>query len=352
MKGIIEALLSRKTLSEEQALQAMNDMISDEKSPEQISALLTALEFSGPQAEVLTGFARALRQHARSVEMSSEMSSRAIDVCGTGGDGLGTFNISTAVSFVVASAGVPCAKHGNRAVSSRSGSFDVLDALAVGSVAEPAQVEASLRGHNLAFLFAPSFHPAFAKLALLRKKLAFRTVLNALGPMLNPAGVERQLIGVYSTSLLLPMAEALQRLGSKEAMLVHGDDGSDELSLCGTTQIVHLKNKKLTHFSVTPEEFGLKKAHARELAGGSAAENARMIVDIFSGQKGAPRDAVIFNAGAALLIAGVVESFPRGIEACSRAIDSGLTLKVLNQMRTIKSDESAVSTSPARRVNG
>jgi anthranilate phosphoribosyltransferase len=333
LAAALKAVLSGRFLSESEAASAMQAMLSTDAKPEQIGAFLTAFHFRAPNADELTGFARLLRDKA--IRFDLHGSDKMIDVCGTGGDGHGTFNVSTTVAFVVAGAGVPVAKHGNRSVSSRSGSFDVLEALGAATAREEATARDHLSDLGLAFLFAPTFHPALKDLGPLRRNLGFRTIFNALGPLLNPVGVKRQLIGVFSSRLLEPAAETLRRLGSSNAMIVHGEDSSDEISLAGPTQIVHLREGRLVPLTITPEDFGLSRAPIDAIRGGDAAENARILERILNGERGAPRDIVVMNAAAALLIAGRVGTFTEGVRAAADAIDSGHALTVLRRSQKI-----------------
>lgn len=316
--------------------------------PEQIGALLTAFHFRAPKAAEIAGFAKALRRHTIPLAVPPSVHHSLIDVCGTGGDNQGTFNISTTVAFVVAASGLPIAKHGNRAVSSRSGSFDVLEALQVSLSQSPDAALESLANFNLTFLFAPAFQPAFRDLAPIRKALGFRTIFNLLGPLLNPALVHRQLIGVYAKELVVPVAEALGELGCLEAMVVHGDDGCDELSLSAPSSIAHLRHGKVTVLRVTPEEFGFQRVHPSVIRGGSPADNAQILVDALSianndasrasQQAGesllAARNITALNAGAAIFVGGRAESLQDGITQAQQIIHSGQARELLERMRS------------------
>ena len=315
---------------------AMQEVLAGAASPEQIGGFLVALHFRPPSAAVLVGFVRAFRARAVALEaIDSEPPAPedAMDVCGTGGDGLGGFNVSTCVSFVVASAGQPVAKHGNRAVSSRCGSFDVLEALGVSFAENGSEVRRSLRRHRLAFLFAPSFHPAFRALSPVRRQLGIRTALNALGPMLNPALVRRQLVGVYARELVVPMAEALQELGSVDALVVHGEDGADEVSIGGPTHLAHVRGGRLVTSVVTPEDFGVARAPLDALLGGNADVNARILAAVLRGEKGPRRDVVLLNSGAALMVGDRAGSIREGMDLAADALASGRSAALLEDMQ-------------------
>lgn len=333
---MIEALktvMHGQTLTAPQAEEVMLAILANEVRPEQIGALLAALHFRPPVGAELFGFARVLRAKARGIsDIFAQNTRPAIDVCGTGGDGLGTFNVSTTVAFVSAAAGQPIAKHGNRSVSSRCGSFDVLEKLGIPFISDADAAKTSLARFNLAFLYAPSFHPALGTLAPIRKSLGVRTVFNALGPLANPAGVRRQLIGVYSRDLLLPMAEALASLGADEAMIVRGEDGNDEISLAGATRVAHLRDGQISEFVVRPEELGLRSAPASAISGGDAEENARLLRAVLSGESGTYRDIVVLNSAAALVVGRMAEDLHEGLAQANCAIDSGRALEILEGM--------------------
>jgi len=345
MREALNLILEGKSLSRQQAEHVMSEMTdpavhaAGQVTSEQISAFLIALRMKRESVDELLGFLDCLQKKAVKVggagtaELPSDLSSGVIDVCGTGGDGAHTFNISTTVAFVVAAAGQPVAKHGNRSVSSRSGSFDVLEALGLRFETDPQIVAQSIQEFGLGLLFAPAFHPALKTLAPIRKNLGVYTVFNALGVLLNPAQVKRQLIGVYSPLLLEKFAEVLKNRGSQEAMLVRGEDGLDELSLCAPTQIVHLENGQIREYCIQPEDFGLKRAASQELQGGDAQENARILIDILRGQKGPKRDVVLLNAAAALVVGGKATDIQEGIERAADAIDSGRANQLLQKMR-------------------
>jgi len=330
--SILKDLLAGQKLSEQQASAVMTAILDGDAKPEQIGAFLVALYFRTPVASELTGFVQAVR--AKSLELELPNRQHMIDVCGTGGDGLASFNVSTCVAFVAAASGLTVAKHGNRAVSSRCGSFDVLEALKIPFAATAEHAKADLKEFALSFLLAPAFHPALTQIAPLRRHLGVRTVFNALGPLLNPVRVGRQLLGVYSEALLIPMAETLQRLGVQEALVVRGEDGSDELSLSSATCMVHLRNGNIHEKKFHPEELGLSCQPVTAIAGGEPQENAALLLGVLQGQRGPRRDVTLMNTAAALVVGGQAESFKQGFEIAGDAIDSGRALALLERMRS------------------
>ncbi len=333
MKRILKELMEGKHCSREVARDAMASIINLSAQRELIGAFLTAYQFEIPTSMELAGFVEAFRSHTVEVPLHESIRNKAMDVCGTGGDGRGTFNISTAVAFTLASAGVPVAKHGNRAISSQCGSFDVLEALGIPFSDSVLQATQNLHQFNLAFLYAPFFQPVFRELAPIRRNLGFRTILNLLGPLLNPARVGRQLIGVYVKELVVPVAEALGELGTVEAMVVHGDDVSDELSLCSSTTVAHLRKGKILVSEVSPEDFGLMRTQAHFLSGGSPSHNAQIILNVLGGQAGPCSDVIVLNAAAGLVVAGKAENFLEGAVMARSILESGSPLLLLEKMR-------------------
>ena len=329
MKTMMQLLIKNSPLTFNEAHDFMTAIISDKMTPEQIGFFLATYEFRTPTGPELAGFAQALLDKSLSIGLGEE---EMVDVCGTGGDGLGMFNVSTCVAFVVAGAGVKVAKHGNRAVSSRCGSFDVLEALDFPISHNEASAKDSINEQGVAFLFAPSFHPVLGVLSTIRRSLGVRTILNALGPLLNPAGVKRQLIGVYAAKLLVPMAEALHLLGATEAMVVHGMDGSDEISLTAPTLVAHLKNGVVSQYTITPSELGIDACDIGELVGGEVEENARILTQVLKGVKGPHREITLLNAAAALVVSGKAISLQEGMLLASESIDSGRALKRVKMM--------------------
>ncbi len=317
-----------RPLQKTEAEDAFNLMMDGEVTDAQISGFLVALRMRGETVDEITAAARVMRTKCRPVQAPDH----AIDVVGTGGDGKGTLNISTATAIVVAAAGIPVAKHGNRGISSQSGAADLLSQLGVNVMAEPEITEKALRTASIGFMMAPVHHPAMRHVMVARQELGMRTIFNILGPLTNPAGVRRQLTGAYSRDLLRPMAETLGLLGTKRAWLVHGKDGSDEVSICGTTDVVELHHQELTEFTIDPEDAGLTRHDMSEIAGGSPNENLAALERLLDGERFAYRDAVLLNGAASLIVAGGVDSLPLGVERCRDAIDSGRAKSCARQL--------------------
>jgi anthranilate phosphoribosyltransferase len=315
-------------LSESEAEQAFAIVMSGAASEAQIGALLMGLRVRGETVDEIAGAARVMRANAHAIDAPEG----AIDTCGTGGDDKGTLNISTAAAIVTAACGVPVAKHGNRASTSQSGSADVLAALGVDLDAEMALVERSLWDNNIAFLMAPRHHSAMRHVVAARRELGTRTIFNLLGPLSNPAGTRRQLVGVFAKAWVKPLAEVLARLGAEAAWVVHGEDGLDELTVTGPSFVAELKGGKIRTFEVTPEEAGLRRAKIEELKGGDAIANARALRALLHGQPGPYRDVVLLNAAAALIVAGAVDTLAAGVERAAQAIDSGSALATLDRL--------------------
>jgi len=319
-QSILRKLGSGQDLTIEEAEQATGYIMSGQATPAQVAGFLTALHLKGETTEEITGCARAMRRAATRVEPKARP---LVDTCGTGGDGLGTFNISTAAAFVVAGAGVPVAKHGNRAASSRSGSADVLEALGVNINAPPHVVARCIDEAGIGFLFAPVFHPAMKHAAGPRRELGFRTVFNILGPLSNPAGAERQVVGVYDRSLTERLARVLGLLGTERALVVHGAGGMDEVSTLGPTVISELGGGKVITYEIAPEDVGLARGRLDDLLGGTPEDNARMVEEVLAGVPGPRRDIVLLNAAAGLVAGGRARSLREGIDLAAESIDSG-----------------------------
>ena len=322
----LKELLEGRSLKRAEARAAMGAVLDGEATDAQIGAFLAALRVRGETVDEITGFAEAIRSRAVSVRIAR---SPLLDTCGTGGDGAGTFNISTTVAFIAAGAGAAVAKHGNRAVSSRAGSADVLEALGVRADLTPARAARCVEDVGVGFLFAPNHHAGFARVGPLRRQLAARTVFNLLGPLCNPAGAPNQLLGVYSTALARPVAEALRALGGERAFVVAARDGLDELSLSSATVVARLSRGRVFLEEVTPESVGLKRRPLSALAGGDAKRNARILRSVLSGAPGAPREACLFNASAALQAAGLAKSWREGLALAAESVDSGRALAAL-----------------------
>ena len=328
VRGALATIVEGGTLSLDEARVAMGAVMDGEATPAQLAALLMGLRMRGETADELAGFATAMRERAVRVEAPPD----AIDVVGTGGDGSGTFNISTAAALVVAAAGVPVAKHGNRAMTSKSGSADVLDALGVRIDHDAGSASAALADHGFAFLFAPNFHPAMKHAGPTRREIGVRTAFNLVGPLTNPAGTRRQLLGVADASAAARMAEVAGRLGTERTFVIHGA-GIDELPLDDSGVLYHVGPEGIVRHDIPASKLGLRATPTSRLAGGTAEENARTIEAIFRGEPGAKRDVVLLNAGAALLVAGVVEQLEGGIERAALTIDAGLATELLGRLR-------------------
>jgi anthranilate phosphoribosyltransferase len=309
-------------------------------APAHIAGLLIGLAMKGERPAEIVGLARAMRAHA--VQLSRQHED-VFDTCGTGGDRSGTFNISSCAALVVAACGVRVAKHGNRSVSSLSGSADVFEALGVRVTAAPAVVERCLADAGVGFFFAPTFHPSMRHAAQVRRDLGVRTAFNLLGPLTNPAGATRQIVGVPRPELTELLARSLMLLGSDRAWVVHGADGIDEISTAGYTKISECRQGTVNTFYLHPADVGLPKASASALKGGDAQENARIIRRILDGERGAPRDVVLLNAGAGLLIAGQAPSIQEGVARAATAIDSGDAAKTLDRLKEMSLAEGAVA---------
>jgi anthranilate phosphoribosyltransferase len=314
-----------RALTDTQMAEAMEVIMSGGASAARTGAFLAALAVRGETGAEITGAARVLRGKALTIAAPEG----TLDCCGTGGDGAGTFNISTAVALVTAACGVPVAKHGNRAASSRSGTADVLEKLGVRLELPPEKLEEALRRFHFCFLMAPRHHAAMKHVSAVRKELGFRTIFNLLGPLANPAGTKRQLIGVYDRKWLLPIAEALRDLGSERALIVHGSDGLDEITLTGPTFAARLEDGQITEVTLTPEDFDLPGCRAGDLRGGEPNENAQALTRMLEGEPGAYRDIVLANTAAALSVHGGTQSLTDAARQAAQAIDSGAALRLL-----------------------
>ncbi|WP_432776972.1 anthranilate phosphoribosyltransferase [Brevibacillus gelatini] len=328
----LEQILRGNDLTRGIAEEAMGEIMDGKATPAQIGAFLASMRLKGEQVEEIIGFARAMR--ARAMRFPIELPG-LVDTCGTGGDGSNTFNISTASAIVAASDGVRIAKHGNRAVSSKSGSADVLEQLGIPVNLSPKDAADCLRATNLCFLFAPLYHQAMKHAAGPRKELAVRTVFNLLGPLTNPANASHQLMGVYDVKLLPTVAAVLRELHVERALVVAGSDGLDELTVTGTSQIAELRDGEIHTYEINPEQFGLHRHEKEALRGGDAAENAAIIREVFAGKRGAARDIVLLNAGAILYLADRVRSIEAGVIRAAELIDDGLVMRKLEHIQQI-----------------
>ena len=331
-------------LAREEARRVLTEILSSEPGDGdlEIAALLTAMASRGETADELTGFAEAMRERATPIPLTDAERAMLVDTCGTGGDGRGTFNISTGAALVAVAAGAKVAKHGNRAVTSRCGSADVLEALGVPIALDPERAADCLRATGFMFLLAPALHPAMKRVMPIRKALGFRTIFNLAGPLTNPAGAKAQVMGVYAREKLPVAAESMARLSVRHAFVAHGSDGLDEITISGETHLAEVQGSgdraqgsgsSVRLFSLSPEDAGLKRASLKDLAGGeTAAENAAILERIFTGETGPRRDVVLLNAAAALVAAGVVKDFEEGIVRGAEAIDSGAVREKISEL--------------------
>ena len=328
LKPIIDKLASKKDLTRNESQSTFDIIMSGEATPTQIGGILMALRVKGETTDEISGAVKSLRSIMTTVSAPED----AIDIVGTGGDGHGTYNISTTVAFVVAGCGIPVAKHGNRNISSKSGAADVLTALGVKIDIDPEKISECIHKANLGFLFAPQHHPAMRFVGPSRQELGVRTIFNVLGPLCNPAGVSRQLIGVYSKHLVEPVAKVLKELGSEHLWVVHGTDGMDEISTTGSTFVAELSQGVIKTFEISPTDVGIKIADLADLKGGDATRNAEALKGILRGDQNAYRDIVLINSGASLVVSGLADSIEQGITIATKSINSGAALDCLNKL--------------------
>ncbi|ACG75373.1 anthranilate phosphoribosyltransferase [Anaeromyxobacter sp. K] len=324
----IAKVLEGEDLTRAEAASVMTEIADGGATPAQSGAFLAALRMKGETVDEIAGAADVMRQRADRVRVDRDV---FIDTCGTGGDGRHTFNISTTAAFVAAGAGVCVAKHGNRAVSSRSGSADVLAALGVNVDADKETVERCIEEVGIGFLFAVRLHPAFKAIAGVRRELGVRTIFNLLGPLANPAGARHQVLGVYEARWVPVLGGVLAALGAAHAFVVHGE-GLDEIAVTGMTHVCEVRDGQVERYTIRPEDLGLPRRDAAELVGGDAAANARIVTDVLEGQAGGPRDAVLANAAAALVCAGAAKDLRDGVARAARSIDSGAAREKLRQL--------------------
>lgn len=325
----IKKLVERRDLTREEARRVISEMMDGQASDVQKSAFLVALRMKGETVEEITGAVQSMREHYVAVNVDS---AGLIDTCGTGGDGRSTFNISTVAAIVAAAAGSRVAKHGNRAVSSSCGSADVLSALGVDIDLDADGMAKVLERTGITFLFAPKLHPATASVAPVRRELALRTIFNLLGPLTNPAGPRRQVIGVYSFELVEVIANVLAELEAEHALVLHSHDGMDEISVSAPTWVSELKNGKVTSYEINVEDLGLEIHALEDLRGGDAKRNAAIVRAILAGERGAARDVVLANAGAALYVGGIAPTIRDGVKSAAQAIDSGGAARKLDEL--------------------
>jgi anthranilate phosphoribosyltransferase len=323
------------TLTQQQARAALHEILQGDATDEEIASLLTAIAARGPSVAELSGFVEGMRSMSVPIPLTDAERHELVDTCGTGGDNRGTFNISTAAALVIAAAGVKVAKHGNRGLTSKCGSADVLEALGIPVDLTPDRAVDCLRQTGFLFLYAPAMHPAMKRVQPIRRALGFRTIFNLAGPLTNPAGARAQLVGVFAPTAVSLVAEALSRLGVRHAYVVHGQDGLDELTLSGKTDVAEVRGQTVRNFTVEPGDAGLAEASLQMLAGGDARENARLIELILQGEPGPRRDVVLLNAAAALVIAGRATDLASAVRLAADAIDSGAGVRLLASLRKV-----------------
>ena len=332
IKEAIIKLSKKQDLAYAEAEAVMDEIMSGQATPVQMSAYLTALALKGETIDEITASAAGMRAHCIKLLHNLDV----LEIVGTGGDGSNSFNISTTSSLVIAAGGVPVAKHGNRAASSKSGAADVLETLGVKITLTPERSAEILKKINICFLFAQNYHIAMKYVAPIRKELGIRTVFNILGPLSNPAGANMELMGVYDQSLVEPLAQVMANLGVDRGMVVYGQDSLDEISMCAPTSVCEIRDGKFTSYEITPEQFGLKSCSLSELQGGDGMENAKITKAILTGEeKGAKRDIVLLNAGATLYVGGVAESIAEGVKLAAETIDTGAAYKKLEELVTV-----------------
>lgn len=330
-KDILNQLLRQQNLSHDQMLSVMHQVMSGELTAAQIAALLIALRVKEETVEEIAAAATVMRQLSTKVQIKD--TTHLVDTCGTGGDGIQTFNVSTVSAFVAAAAGAKVAKHGGRSVSSTCGSADVLEALGVDVNKTPTEVAASVEEIGIGFMFAPNHHSAMKYAAPVRKELGVRTIFNLLGPLTNPASAKRQVMGVFDQVLTTKLAHVLQKLGSEHVLVVHGADGMDEISFTGDTYVAELKGGNVTEYIVNPQQFGLAIHALKDIQIQNAEQSKAMVMAVLSGETGAPRDIVLLNSGAAIYVAGIAQSLEEGIEKATEMIDSKAALAKLEALQ-------------------
>lgn len=327
---ILYKLSNKENLTKDEAFEAMNSIMKGESSPVQTASFLTALKMKGETVDEISGCAMSVIGNASKIEYKH---ANLVDCVGTGGDGANTFNISTTASFIAAGAGVKVAKHGNRSVSSKSGSADVLEKLGVHLTDDIEKIKNCLDEANIGFMFAPHHHKSFKNVVPVRKELKFRTVFNILGPMVNPASVEKQIMGVYDKNLVYVCANVLKELGVKRAMVVHGEDGLDEITITGKTYVSEIKDDKVIEYVIKPEDYGYNLCGLEYISGGMPNVNADILESILKGGTGFKRDIAIMNAAAAIYISGVADSYEDGLHKAEYSVDSGMAYEKLEKMR-------------------
>jgi anthranilate phosphoribosyltransferase len=327
-RALIAKVATGAPLTREEAALAFDRMMSGEATPSQMGALLMGLRVRGETVDEITGAVTTMRSKMLTVSAPAD----AIDIVGTGGDASGSYNISTCAAFIAAGAGIPIAKHGNRALSSKSGSADVLGALGVMIDLNPAQIGRCIREAGIGFMFAPAHHPAMKNVGPTRVELGTRTIFNLLGPLSNPAGVKRQMIGVFSRQWIEPMAHVMKNLGAEAVWVVHGSDGLDEITTAGPTAVAALENGQVRTFEINPADIGIKAASPDDLRGGDASQNAKALLDVLGGARTPFRDIAVLNAAAAIVVSGKAKDLKDGVEQAAKAIDSGAAKARLDKL--------------------
>ncbi|MDY6847856.1 MAG: anthranilate phosphoribosyltransferase [Thermodesulfobacteriota bacterium] len=348
IKQAIAQVVEGNDLPEAQMVEVMDQIMGGEATPAQIGSFITAMRMKGETVEEITGAAKVMRAHATPIRVGGVLDldrdeinidrETILDTCGTGGSGTKTFNVSTTVAFIVAACGVKVAKHGNRSVSSACGSADVLEHLGVNLEVSPSVVENCIDELGIGFLYAPALHGAMKYAIGPRKEIGIRTIFNLLGPLTNPAGANRQVLGVYRPSLVTPMAQVLSRLGCRRGFVVHGSDGMDEVTLTGPTYIAEINGGKVNAYDVAPEDFGLRRCKLDELRGGDAACNAEIVRSVLRGDKGPRRDIILLNAAFSLCAAEIVDDIPQGLQMAAEVVDSGRALERLKGLVRLTND--------------
>jgi glutamine amidotransferase of anthranilate synthase or aminodeoxychorismate synthase len=346
VKSMLKRITCGESLSRAEARSFMDQIADGSVTQAQVGAFLGGLTVKGPSIDEMTGFASSL--YDRAVKLPLPAGLATVDTCGTGGDASGTFNISTTAAFVAAGAGAHVSKHGNRSITSRSGSADVLDELGVSTKMGPAEAAKAIEEAGMAFLFAPVYHPAFKNIGGPRKEVGFRTVFNMMGPMLNPAKAKSQVVGVYASELTEVVAQILANLGVEHALVVHGMDGIDEISLAATTKVTELKSGWMRSYTIDPGDYGFELCESADLKGGDAAQNAAIALRVLSGERGPKRDIVLLNAAAAILAANLASDYASAIEAARVSIDSGAAMRVLEKLRALSAPAQVGATQAAK----
>jgi len=350
IREAIQLLVDRKELPFEIAQQSMKEIMNGEATPAQVGSFLTGLRMKGETVQEVTAFALVMRENA--VRINPKVNGRTVDTCGTGGDKLKTFNVSTTSALVAAGSGIHVAKHGNRSVTSKCGSADVLEAVGVNLNVPPATVQQAIETIGIGFMFAPIFHPAMKNAVTPRREIGIRTVFNILGPLTNPANATAQVLGVYDSQMVTPLAEVLRKLGTEEALVVHGLDGIDEISTIGKTKLAWVKDGELTNREITPQEMNLRQAKPTEVSGFDVDQSARLMVNILRGEEdktSARLEMVLANAAAAIMVGGGANDLAEGVEEARRAISSGLAYGKLKALIEVtKGDESRLERIVAR----